>query len=587
MPRSCGSRKEAPWRLFSLAIPFAAAMPVAWLLPNHYYPWLSAWQEGAALALLFAAALLCRARAGLPALWAATLVVALGSVGWQWASGRIWFGGDALMAALYLSAFGLAIALGAALAPTAPAAPPAPATGGAFGPQHRGLDFVDLFGAGLVVGALVSTFIALVQWTGAFSLGIWAADLPPGARPFANLAQPNHLCTLAFFGLAGLALLREGGRIGAAGWWSGAAFLLLAMLMSGSRTGLVQLAVALGLLLALGRRSAVRIGARTMLLLLALLVLGTLAWPALNHALLLAGERNAAGQLQGGGRELLWPALADAIGREPWSGYGWQQMVLAQEAVALDHAPIRRHFEHSHNIVLDLLVWAGVPVGALIALLAAAALWQQLRAVRDARALWLLLAVCGVLVHAMFEFPLEYAYFLLPSGLALGAAWAMQVPAPPRRLPPALVPAAGLALGALLFVIALDYLEAEQNHRILRLESARIGVTRLETPAPRLRLLDQQQAFLEFARTEARRGMSAAELEKMRRVSQRFAYPPAMLRYAIAAGLNGQPEVAARTLARLCRIHPRVRCEEARAGWQALQQRDPELRAVPLPPDLP
>ena len=117
MPRSCGSRKEAPWRLFSLAIPFAAAMPVAWLLPNHYYPWLSAWQEGAALALLFAAALLCRARAGLPALWAATLVVALGSVGWQWASGRIWFGGDALMAALYLSAFGLAIALGAALAP--------------------------------------------------------------------------------------------------------------------------------------------------------------------------------------------------------------------------------------------------------------------------------------------------------------------------------------------------------------------------------------------------------------------------------------------------------------------------------------
>jgi len=575
------SHKEAPWRLFSLAIPVAAAIPVAWLLPNHYYPWLSAWQEGAALTLLFAAALLCRARSGLPALWAAALVIALGSVAWQWASGRIWFGGDALMAAFYLSAFGLAIALGAALAT------PERAGEGAFGPGRRRLDFVDLFGAGLVFGAVVSTYIALVQWTGAFSLGIWAADLPPGARPFANLAQPNHLCTLAFFGLAGLALLREGGRIGAAGWWSGATFLLLAMLMSGSRTGLVQLAVAIGLLLALGRRSAVRIGARTLLLLLALLVLGTLAWPTVNHALLLAGERNAAGQLQGGGRELLWPALVDAIGREPWSGYGWQQMVLAQEAVALDHAPIRRHFEHSHNIVLDLLVWAGVPVGGSIVLLAAAALWRQLRAVRDARALWLLVAVCGVLAHAMFEFPLEYAYFLLPSGLALGAAWALQVPTPARRWPAAALPVAGLALGALLFVIGLDYLEAEQNHRILRLESARIGVTKLETPAPRLRLLDQQQAFLEFARTEARRGMSAAELEKMRRVSQRFAYPPAMFRYAIAAGLNGQPEVAARTLARLCRIHPRARCDEARESWRTMQQRDAELRAVPLPQDLP
>ena len=64
------------------------------------------------------------------------------------------------------------------------------------------------------------------------------------------------------------------------------------------------------------------------------------------------------------------------------------------------------------------------------------------------------------------------------------------------------------------------------------------------------------------------------------------AAPPAMFRYALAAGLNGHPEVAARTLAQLCSIHPLTRCEEARDGWRTLQERYPELREVP-PPALP
>ena len=563
----------------------AAAVPLVWLLPNHYVPWLSAWQDGAALALLFLAALLCHRPTAIQGPWAAAIAAALVSIGWQWVSGRIWFGGDTLMAAMYVAAFGLALAVGSALGAPATTLPPALSVPPADG-SRRESGFVEAFAAGLIAGAFVSTYIALVQWTGAFSLGIWAADLPPGARPFANVAQPNHLCTLAFFGLTGLAVLREAGRIGGLGWWVGALFMLLTMLMSGSRTAFLQMAIALVLLLTFGRRVPPRVGVRAVALLLALLALGTLAWPAINHALLLAGDRSAAGQLQGGGRELLWPALLDAVRRSPLFGYGWQQMVLAQEAVALDHPAVQRHFEHSHNIVLDLLLWAGIPVGGLIVLLAGWALWRQLRAVSDARALWLLIAVFGVLAHAMVEFPLEYAYFLVPTGLALGAAWSLQQPSPPRRIAAVALPLAGAALGALFVVIALDYFEAEQNTRMLRLESARIGVTKLETPAPHLRLLDQQQAFLEFARTEARRNMSAAELEWMRKVSQRFAYPPAMFRYALAAGLNGQPDVATRTLAQLCSIHPLPRCEEAREGWRALQERYPELRAVP-PPALP
>ena len=65
--------------------------------------------------------------------------------------------------------------------------------------------------------------------------------------------------------------------------------------------------------------------------------------------------------------------------------------------------------------------------------------------------------------------------------------------------------------------------------------------------------------------------------------SRRFAYAPAMLRYALAAGLNGDPAAAQLTLARLCRVHRATRCEEAREAWQSLQQRYPEMARVRLP----
>lgn len=77
--------------------------------------------------------------------------------------------------------------------------------------------------------------------------------------------------------------------------------------------------------------------------------------------------------------------------------------------------------------------------------------------------------------------------------------------------------------------------------------------------------------------------MSAHELQWFRDVAMRFAYPPSMLRLAVAEGLNGHPQAAADTLKRLCAMHPPVRCEEARDAWIAARQRWPELAAVPVP----
>lgn len=546
-----------------------AAVPLAWWLPNHYYPWLAAWPEGLALALLCVAGMLSPGRGTIARPWVVAIGIAALSVGIQFATGLILFGGDALMVLVYLAAFAGALAAGAAMSR-------ATTESGCW-------NAVDTLALGTLVAALGSVTLALLQWTGVGGFDLYVVPIRPGSRPSANVAQANHFCTIAFLGLCSLGVLREGDRLGRTGYAVAAGFLVLGMAMSGSRTGWVQ---ALGLLVAVAawqQRAAMKIRLAQAMALLGAFAAAVVAWPVVNAGLLLSGGRGVGEQIDGGTRLPMWKAMLDAIAREPWTGYGWQQVAIAQQAVALDHPPIQRHFEHSHNVLIDLALWAGLPVAALVIGATGLALARQLRAVADGRRAWLMIGVVGLLVHGLLEYPLEYAYFLVPVGLALGAAHGLSSGQPEWRVPNPLLRVGCGALALLLGAISIDYLAAEQSHRILRLEDARIGTTGIETPTPELPLLTQLGAYLTMARTPARSGMSHDEVEAMRRAAQRWAYPPMMLRFALAAGLNGDPEAARLTLLRICSMHLRTRCEEARESWASAQQRYPELRAVPQP----
>lgn len=546
-----------------------AAIPAAWLLPNHYHPWISAWLEGLALGLLLLAGVLGRPGGRLPLPWAVALLLALFSVALQWGTGLILFSGDALLTSLYLLAFGVSIAMGSCLA--------------AQGRDGR-TPALEWLAMGTVVAAVYSVGIALSQWTQTYVIHLSVSvDLKPGARPYGNFAQANHLCTAAFLGLCSLALLRETRRIGRSGFWLGAAFLLLGMVMSGSRTGWLQASLVLIMVLALQDRARLCIR-WPQALVLALIYAGlTWVWPGINEALLLGGGRSVVEQIEGGVRLPLWRSLLDAAGREALTGYGWQQVSLAQQAVALDHPPVRHLFEYSHNLILDLILWAGVPVGGLIAVLMSVALVWQLRALKDARAVWLMAGVLGVLTHSMLEFPIVYAYFLLPVGLALGAAHSLCPGQFAVDIRPTVLRGISIALGVVTGVIAIDYLQAEQNHLLVRLESARIGTQGIESEAPELRVLDQLQAFLWFARTEARSDMQPVQRARLEQVAVRFAYPALLLRQAQIAGLHGDIPAAERNLALLCSLHSSALCQEARTNWLVLQARYPELKAVRLP----
>src|SRR5574337_505548 len=523
---------------------FASLTAAAWLVPNHYLPWLSAWNETVVIVGLLGLLPFVALRAGAAGRisWQLPTVIAIccAALLAQLATGELLYAGDALMAALYL---------------------------------------------GLWLAAILAIGVSLVQWTGAIHLGIYGADLPPHARPFGNTAQPNHFCTLCFLGLCGLLWLHQRRRAGGAAFWLAAAFVLWGMVMSQSRTGWLQIALLVTWGLAMRTRAALRVTRRQLLALGGVFALGVLIWPLVCDALLLSVSRSLEDQMQAGLRFPYWRDMLDAISREPLWGYGWQQVGMAQQRVALSHPPLGVYFEHSHDIVLDLLLWNGIPVGALTVLLLGWWFVRHIRACRDAPAAWLLAAVGGVVTHGLLEFPLEYAYFLIPVGLAMGA---VEVFAPAGgaalRVPRWAAFAFTLLLGAVSLGVASEYAQAEQNYRIQRFELAHIGIDHVETPAPRLRLLTQLDAFLQIGHTDPKRGMSPAQIEALRKVALRYGFQPTLRRYAVALALNGRPAEAARQLQILRHIWGEKAYALAKAQMDALAANGyPELRELALP----
>jgi len=494
----------------------------------------------------------------------AWVALATAAVPWlQWTSGKIVYLQDAAISSLYLVGFALCISAGATLAQ-----------------RHRST-LLDGLGLALIAAGIVSVGLGLIQWLGLASSWM-VANLPRGGRPFANLAQPNHLCTL--LGMAAVMTIRGFERRQLSGpvaslavaWFS------FGIAMTQSRTGWLFVA-ALVLWWATARtRAGLRLSTSAVLTGAVAFVAVVVSWPAINEALMLTAHPLEA-RLQPGTRLLHWQTLLDAAWRAPWAGYGWTQVSLAQLAAALDHPASHEWILNSHNLAVDLLIWNGLPLGgALIAVLA----WWFVRQLTtcDSVDRWaLLLAVAVVFIHAALEFPLDYTYFLFPAGLMMGAADHLRATKDARALPsiarPGFVAVLVVACGVSGWAVS-DYLRVQSAATQLRFVMARIGVDKVsEAPVPETVLLDALREFHRFLLTPAKPGLGAQELEAARDVMQRYPVPPAMLRYALMAGLNGRPDEASTTLALLCKIHSVERCREAHESWTQLRVQYPELAA--------
>ena len=319
---------------------------------------------------------------------------------------------------------------------------------------------------GWLLAGLLSSLIALLQYTG--HSAAWAPwiNITSTGEAFANLRQRNQFATLTNMALASLCwvvVLAQGARVR---WLHvGLAMLLgLGNAASASRTGLLQLGLLAGLVVLWGgwRHASVR---RVLLAAVLAYGLALVLLPVLIGQSPLTGGALARLQQDAPActsRLVLWRNVLELIAQRPWLGWGWGELDYAHFMHLYAGGPDDRFcaiLDNAHNLPLHLAVELGLPFALLLCGLAAWAVWRG-RPWREAdptrQLAWAVLALIGL--HALLEYPLWYGPFLLAAGLCGWLLWW-----PPRWVVPAVVQA-GLACGLLAATawVGWDYFRISQ-----------------------------------------------------------------------------------------------------------------------------
>jgi hypothetical protein len=498
------------------------ALVAAWLVPDHYPPWTSFYNEVCAVIALFALALDAGRgwlRERLPIVfWFVGAVALIPPV--QWLCGRLVYAGDAWVAAFYVMAFASAIGVGYVR----------------VGHKPR---FAEMLSAVLLVGAAASSVLALGQ-AFEFQMGLWANQIPSTLRPSANLGQPNNLATLIGMAGVGLLYLYELRRVGGLSAAALLALLLTAMAVTQSRTALAFGPVVLVGMLLMRRRVGFRTPLSAVAAVTACQFLMMWIWPQVQSALLLTSTNPLGARALSSNRYVVWPQLVEALNHSPWTGYGWLQVGEAQLSMAGPGVQFNELWLHGHNLFLELLLWCGYPLGGLLALCIVAWAVKRTLSVRSLPGAAGVLTLAVVGAHSMIELPYHYLYLLVPVGLWIGI---LERADPGHRNTPARWGGAVVAVAAALGLgLTWGYRDVEEDFRLIRFEKSRIGLLSATQPAPDAPLLSSLTAFLRVSRTPLTASLTDAEVTELGQLMRRYPYPASIMRYAAALALTGRAD---------------------------------------------
>ena len=438
---------SSPWSLWLAVAAAAAAGPS--LLAYNVSPSptflnqalaLALWGGFVAVAALTPAAPQPLRRALHDAAWPLLALLALlAAVLWSWLPG-------ALPRGLALSAVGMLLATALLL------------LGGAAsraGPQAVPL-FAAFCGGWVVAGVLNAAIGALQVFAPHLPDGQWIARSGLVGRAVGNMRQPNHLSSLLLWAAIAIVPLLELGRLRRGVGAGLFALMCFAVVLTASRTGVLGVG-----LLALWGLLDRRLAASTRVLLLLSPLFYVLAWLGLSawaeasrHAF--GGETRLAEADLSGSRFAIWANTLALIRQQPWTGVGFGEFNLAWTLTSFPGRPVA-FFDHTHNLPLQLAVELGLPLAAGVLALLAAGLWRGWRLARhepDAaagvtqRSAWMMLLL--IALHSLLEYPLWYAYFLLPAAWLFGHVLGRPAAAtsPLQR-----APARGLFVGGVLLVV--------------------------------------------------------------------------------------------------------------------------------------
>ena len=278
--------------------------------------------------------------------------------------------------------------------------------------------------AGLLSAAIGAVQVLAPQWAD----GLLIARSGLVGRAIGNLRQPNHVCTLLLWAAISVLALLE------LKWLQPrqAALCLLALafglVLTASRTAVLGVVLMAAWGLADRRLSKpARWCLLAMPVLYAVCWWGLSAWAHAAQATLGAEQRLAELDLSAS-RFRIWADCLQLIRQHPWTGVGFGEFNFAWSLSVLPQRPVA-FFDHAHNLFLHWAVELGLPAAALLCLMLGAAglrmvlaVWRTKQAAPE-RSLGLrvtLAFLALMLLHSQLEYPLWYAYFLLPTAWLMG-----------------------------------------------------------------------------------------------------------------------------------------------------------------------
>lgn len=499
-------------------------MIYAWLSPNHYMPWMTAYSDFStflAIILLTLYLALNNKTLKLPHISFFFILLALIPI-LQFIGGNIPFFGDAFIITLYIYAFSLSIFTAYNLARNTS--------------NKEGI-YKIIFSL-VIFSGLVSIYIALTQWLLIRTGSVFIVDLADHGRPFANFAQPNTLSTFLFMGLLAILYFYEKNYFNKVCAGLLGLVFIFGIVLTQSRTAWITIPFLVIWWLWKSTAFHAKIGKLALCLWIAVFILFIYITPMIAQQLDIANTSNFIERATTGyGRIAIWQQMILAIQEKPWFGYGWHQVSVAQLNI-MPFFPIHEMTKHSHNIILELIISNGLPLAILIIFFISYWLWSLSKFANNVEITIALAMVGVVMVHAMFEYPLEYAFFLLPIGFLLGLILSekqyVSTISFSRNFFILIV-----FLNILLYVFILkEYIIIEKDVRLARFELLNIGKLHAVQAAPNVILLTKQREELRFMRTKPVKNLSNERLEWMKHVAFSNGSPLALRRYAQALALN-------------------------------------------------
>jgi O-antigen ligase len=406
---------------------------------------------------------------------------------------------------------------------------------------------------------------------------------------FGNLGQPNHYASHLSLALASAGYLYACRRLHGALAGGFIALCLLVLALVGSRSIWLYLGAltALAVLLHVRRRDA---GSRRLAIAAGWLLPGFLIAQGVallpfmappDDRLLTAMDRlfqmasGIAPRLQIWGEAWQMFLAAPLLGAG-WGQFAWHHFVLQAQSGETAASGV---YNHSHNIVLQLMAETGALGAAIV--VGSLVLWlvDRKRVKFELEGWWLLAVAAVIAIHSLLEYPLWYSYFLGMAALALGfgseRAFVLRFAGAARA-------AAGLAIftGWLNLVALLpSYLEFERL--VFTPESRSAQLLDEAAFAKAVVGLYREPLLVPYVELAVAYGMTVSEErlpEKLEFTARAVHFAPdsfVVYRYALLLALAGEREAALNQFDRSLRVYP-WEADKVAAQLEKLAQSRPD-----------